>query len=290
MLRSFARRLLLAVTAVLLPTPALADPATELAAIEVKTGGRLGVALVNGQGALLLGHRTDERFALCSTFKLPLAAMVLDRFQRGGPSLHQPIVVQRSDLVPYAPFVEGLLGDSDAASTDIGEAAEAIVQISDNTAANLLLTIYGGPPGFTDWLRDQGDMVTRLDRIEPKLNENAPGDPRDTTNPAAIARTTQRLALGDRLAEPLRAQLLSWMEGSKTGAARIRAGLPAEWRVGDKTGTCGTAYNDVAVFFDGKGQGYTLAVYLDRPTVEDNAANAAIAEVARLAAQVVTQP
>lgn len=254
-------------------------PPDRLAAIERASGGRLGVALLDGEGSLLLSHRADERFAMCSTFKLLLGAM---HAQTAGA--RHPISLTRADILPNSPYSERVLRGGEMR---VGFAAEAAIAESDNTAANLLLRRMGGPEAFTRALRALGDEVTRLDRYEMALNENVRGDPRDTTSPAAMARTASRFVLGDRLHPGWRMQLRSWMTASRTGLSRIRAGLPPAWLAGDKTGTCGTAFNDVAFFRSAGGREYMLAVYLDRPTVAAPQAEAAIADVGRLAAALV---
>jgi beta-lactamase class A len=254
---------------------------TDLASIEARSGGRLGVAVVDSRGAQLAGYRADERFAMCSTFKLALAAMVLDRVESGRMALDTAIPVNDADMVSYSPYVEAQRARTPAEPVTIGGAAGAAVSLSDNTAANLLLDRLGGPQGFTGWLRGKGDSVTRLDRREPELNENAPGDPRDTTSPAAMAETTQRLVVGSGLPRTQQPTLFGWMKDTSTGLKRIRGGLPAGWVAGDKTGSCGTAFNDVAVFTAGNGQSYALAIYLDRPSVKGDEASAILADATR---------
>ncbi|MBN8846371.1 MAG: class A beta-lactamase [Sphingomonadales bacterium] len=252
--------------------------ATQVAAIEKKSGGRLGVAVTDNTGRLLFGHRADERFAMCSTFKLLLAGQVLRGAANGGPSLRTPLPLSNADLLPHSPYSEQSLG---AGELRLGFAAEYAVKVSDNAAANLILKRMGGPPTFTQRMREMGDAVTRLDRFEPDLNENVPGDPRDTTSPAAMAKSGAMLVFGDYLHPDYRKSLREWMVDSETGRARIRAGLPPIWLAGDKTGSCGTAYNDVAFVEEPGGGKYMIAVYLDRPSVKSDAANAAIADVAR---------
>ncbi len=247
-----------------------------LASIERQAGGRLGVALIDSRGRTLMSHRADERFAMCSTFKLPLAAM---HAQTAGARL--PMTVTRADILPNSPFSERMLAGGEMR---VGFAAEHVITVSDNTAANLLLRRMGGPQAFTRRLRQLGDSVTRLDRYEMELNENRRGDPRDTTSPAAMARTASRFVFGDLLHPAWRTQLRGWMVASRTGLRRIRAGLPAGWRAGDKTGSCGTAYNDVAFLVSPSGREYMLAVYLDRPTGPSARAEATLADVGRLAA------
>lgn len=258
-------------------TPA-ADLARQLAAIERASGGRLGVALIDAEGRTLFAHRADERFAMCSTFKLALAAMFVGGHDR------TPLRITRADLMGNSPYSGQMLAGGEIS---IEGAGEHIVTDSDNAAANLLLRRLGGPEEYTRRVRAWGDPVTRLDRYELGLNENAQGDPRDTTSPAAIAGTMRRLVLGDLLDAPARERFRGWLMGTRTGPRRIRAGLPAGWTMGHKTGTCGTAFNDVAFFRTPRGNEYVLAVYLDRPTVPGELAEAAMADVARLAARVV---
>jgi beta-lactamase class A len=249
------------------------------AEIEAESGGRLGIALVDAKGAVILGFNRDERFALCSTFKAPLAAAVLMGAEQGRFGIDGTLPIRKEDVLDHAPAVKANLRTGRMA---IGELARAAVQLSDNSAANLLLPLIGGPEGLTGFVRAHGDAVTRLDRIEPDLNENAEGDPRDTTSPEAIAVLMARLLLADMPSGPA-ATLRGWMEGTTTGTRRIRAGLPEGWSAGDKTGTCGNAWNDVAVLRSPEGQDYVLAIYLDRPNVTGEAAEAVIAEAASAA-------
>lgn len=263
------------------PGPAPApDPSARLAEIERASGGRLGVALLDAEGRTLMAHRADERFAMCSTFKLPLAGM---HAQSAGA--RDPMAVTRADLLGNSPFTERVLAGR--AEMRVALAAEASVTFSDNTAANLLLRRMGGPEEYTRRLRALGDNVTRLDRYELGLNENAQNDPRDTTSPNAMARTATRFVMGDVLQPAWRTQFRGWMIATVTGVHRIRAGLPHGWLVGNKTGTCGTAFNDVAFFRAPNGAEYMLAVYLDHPAVADARAEAALADVGRLAATLV---
>jgi beta-lactamase class A len=260
------------------------DPQPRLAQIERQSGGRLGVALIDSEGRSLMAHRSGERFAMCSTFKLLLGAM---HAQTAGA--RQPMNFTRADLLSNSPFSEEMLGRLDAGSMRVGFAAEAAITRSDNTAANLLLRRMGGPEAFTRRLRAMGDTVTRLDRYELGLNENVRTDPRDTTSPAAMALSASRFVFGDLLHPAWRAQLRGWMAASRTGQRRIRAGLPPGWQAGDKTGTCGTAFNDVAFLVSPGGREYMLAVYLDHPTVPAARAEAALADVGRLAARQITE-
>ncbi|MET0370962.1 MAG: SGM family class A beta-lactamase [Sphingobium sp.] len=253
--------------------------------IEAETGGRLGVALVDSKGALLLGFNRDERFAMCSTFKAPLAAAVLMGAEAGKFGLEGEIPFGKDDILDYAPTVKK---NRKRGRMSMAELAQAAVEVSDNSAANLLLPMVGGPPGLTAFFRAHGDSTTRLDRAEPELNENAEGDARDTTSPAAMAGLMARLLfshMGAQSADRLR----GWLNASSTGDNRIKAGLPEGWTSGSKTGSCGTAYNDVALVKAASGEEYILAIYLDRPTVNAKKAEAAIAQAAAAALDFVNK-
>jgi beta-lactamase class A len=263
-------------------TPPPNDP--RFAEIEQRIGGRVGVAAWNTGSGEWIGHRRNERFAMCSTFKWALAAGVLHSMQNGGPRLDEIVRYNAGDVMVYSPVTEQHVAEG---AMTIEQLCEAAVMVSDNTAANLLLEVLMGPEGFTHFLRANGDGVTRLDRTEPELNENAPGDPRDTTTPDAMARTLQRFLLTEEvLSAPSREKLLGWMIASPTGRERLRAGLPAEWRAGDKTGTgVRGATNDVAVIWPPGRAPIVVACYLsdsERPREELNAAHA---DVGRIVAQ-----
>jgi beta-lactamase class A len=255
--------------------------AAELKRLERDSGGRLGVALLDAAIGKTVGRRLDERFAMCSTFKLLVVAAVLGRVDAGKEDPTQRIRVSSSDLIAYSPVTKEHLGGD---GMTVAELCEAAVAHSDNAAANLLVARLGGPPQITAFARTLGDPVTRLDRVEPGLNEGHARDVRDTTTPGAMARNLQALALGKALSSASRDQLVAWLVGSKTGDTRIRAGVPAGWRVGDKTGTGnnGTA-NDIAVIWPPQRAPVIVTVYLTQAKVPVDMQNATIAAVARAA-------
>jgi beta-lactamase class A len=247
--------------------------------LEADSGGRLGVAVVDTAGGAPFGQRLDERFAMCSTFKLLLAGAVLARVDAGKEQLARRIRFGRGDLVPFSPVTKEMI-DGDGLS--VADLCHAAVTRSDNTAANLLLASLGGPSAITALARGLGDQVTRLDRIEPELNGGKRGDERDTTSPRAMAHCVQALTLGNALQAASRDQLVAWLRANATGDMRLRAGMPAGWRVGDKTGTGdnGTA-NDVAVIWPPNRAPVIVAVYLTE--AQEKKLNATIAAVGRAA-------
>ena len=259
------------------------DP--DIAGIEKETGGRIGVALIQSDGRVVLRHRADVRFAMCSTFKAPLASALFAAHDAGRVDRFAPVSVREDDLVPYAPFAEKRAQDGRA--TSLTELAQYAVLVSDNAAANIVLRAIGGPEAFTRFVRSKGDTVTRLDRNEPALNENAVGDLRDTTSPLAMAQLMRELLLSPGRNTAHARLLTDWMRDVTTGFKRIRAGLPAGWKVGDKTGTApppAAAYNDIAIIDPPDHSPCILTVYLDRPDVSAEQADIAIARIAAIAA------
>ena len=242
------RTLLGALGAAFVPVPALASahPAgvAMLAALERRAGGQLGVMVRDCATARGFGWRQDERFAHCSTFKLSLAAMVLAQIDAGRVHGDEVLAYSVLDVLPASPVTgeaarrtasdEALAGHE---GMSILALAQAAVERSDNTAANLLLARFGGPAALTAFWRATGDDVSRLDNTEPQLNRVAQGEVHDTTTPAAMAATLGRLLTGSVLSGASRALLWGWMKACTTGLGRLRAGLPAGWQAGDKTGT-----------------------------------------------------
>jgi len=253
-----------------------------VAEIESRLGGRIGVSAIDLSTERRISHRADERFAMCSTFKWALAALILREAENGRLHLGESIPISRADLVPYAPVIESRLSEDGAASMAVEDLCMAATGLSDNVAANLLLRLIGGPEGFTARLRGLGDQTTRLDRWETDLNENAPGDPRDTTTPNAMISLLQAFLIGDALADDSKERLAAWMIAATTGANRLRAGLPPEWIAGDKTGTSvNGAYNDVAFAVPTGRKPIFIACYVNAPDASAADANAAHADIAR---------
>ncbi|WP_397583710.1 class A beta-lactamase [Sphingorhabdus sp.] len=223
-----------------------------LAALEARVGGRLGACVLDTASGRMTGHRYGELFGMCSTFKLALAGAVLHLADKGRLNPSAELRYTEADMVPHAPVTGPNLAKG---AMRIIELAEATQKTSDNVAANLLIRHMGGPAAVTALLRSWGDDVTRLDRYETEMNNVPPGEERDTTTPRAFAQTMARLLTTDRILSPAsRALLIQWMVDTTTGGKRIRAGLPASWGSGDKTGSANSPNynnktNDVAIFW-----------------------------------------
>jgi beta-lactamase class A len=248
-------------------------------------GGRIGVAAIDtGSGRRLL-HDPDGRYPLASTFKLPLAAMVLAEVEAGRLRFDEELAFAPGDPLGNSPVVAANIARGRLALEPL---TAAIVQVSDNSAANAILRRIGGPDALTRFIRAAGDGVTRLDRSEMELGSNVPGDQRDTTTPAAMAGLVRTLVLGDRLSPASRARLVEWMTSSVPGRDRIRAGLPPSWRWGHKTGTAaGGALNDVGIAWPPGRAPIVIACYLTGGDAAAHARAAAHAAVGRLVAEML---
>jgi beta-lactamase class A len=277
------RRSLLASFAWLAASPVLAgeDP-SELASYERGSGGRVGLYAENLATGTKLAWRADERFVMCSTFKASLAACVLARVDRGEEQLTAMIPYGQADLLEYAPVARENLA---AGKMSVGDMCKAIVELSDNSCANLLLARIGGPAALTAFWRSLGDTTSRLDHNEPELNRSPPGDPRDTTTPAAMALNLRRLVTGEALSPASRVQLTDWMVNCKTGANRLRGGLPADWKIGDKTGYNGKdAAGDIAVAWPKPDTPIVITAYVQGGTPTPAQIAALFAQIGRMVA------
>jgi beta-lactamase class A len=256
------------------------------ARIEAARGGRLGVAVLDTGTGRQAGYRQDERFPILSTYKTLAAAAVLARADAGKDSMERRVRFTRDDLVTYSPVTEKHVGQG----MTLAALCEAAIVTSDNTAGNLLFDAVEGPAGLTAWLRTIGDPVTRLDRLETALNEALPGDPRDTTTPAAMVLDLQALALGSVLSSSSRERLVAWLRGCRTGDARLRARLPQGWTAGEKTGTGErNSSNDAGLLWPPNGAPPVLvAAYLTGGAADSAVRDAALADVGAAVAEALS--
>lgn len=253
--------------------------------LEQSLGARLGISVFDEETGRSWSYNADQRFPMCSTFKLLAVGAFLARVDRGEDSLQRRVIIERDDLVSYSPATETRVGGEGMTMAEICEAA---LTLSDNTAGNKILESIEGPQGLTRFVRSLGDEVTRLDRWETELNEALVGDPRDTTSPNAMVNTLRKLLLGNVLSKEGRQQLSTWMQANQTGDAKLRAGLPSAWVVGDKTGggDNGTMA-DVGVLWPENRKPIFVAVYMTETQASFDNRNEGIAEIARALSQTI---
>jgi beta-lactamase class A len=266
------------------PTVEPADP-TPLRDVEGRYGLRLGVYALNIETGQTLSYRDDEPFPILSVFKGYLVGALLHENSLSSGYFDKVITYTEADLVPNSPVASTRV----ATGMTIAELCEATVTKSDNTAANLLLRELGGPAALTAFARNIGDERTRLDRPEPDLNAAVPGDNRDTTTPAAIGEAYQSLVLGDVLPAPEKQQLTDWLLANRTGDERIRAAVPKNWRVADRTGSgnYGSA-NDVAITWTADGIPLVIAIMTTKEVKGADYESAPVAEAAKVVVESLT--
>ncbi len=254
----------------------------EVAEIVRRHGGRVGVSLTSGSGDENgnFNIQSEELFAMCSVFKWVLAAAILQAVDQGKLKVAQEISYTKADLLEYAPVTEMHVAKG---KMTIGDLCSAAVSVSDNTAANLLLPLIGGPAGLTAFVRALGDTVTRFDRNEPTLNDVTNKDERDTTTPAAMTQLLKTVFTGTVLKPASLSLLKDWMVATTTGKNRISAGVPAGYVVGHKTGTAHTHANDVAVIWPGADRPpMFLSIFTTGGTLDDAGRDKVIADLTRV--------
>jgi beta-lactamase class A len=264
-----------------------ADVRKELRELETSYQGRIGAfALDTGTGKTI-SYRAHERFPSRSTFKAILCGAILNKARTTDPGLmERTLRWTKEDVVSDSPIT----GDEENIKNGmtVERLCQAAITVSDNTAGNVLLKQIGGPRGLTRYYRSLGDPVGRLDRWEPALNDWKPGEKRDTILPALMARNLQKITLGGALVPHDRQRLNGWLRASTTGYQRIRAGLPKDWTVGDKTGGGAGAYapgSDIAVAWPPSGAPLIIAVYTNRNSADATMDNSVIATTASLLAR-----
>jgi beta-lactamase class A len=244
-------------------------------------GSRIGVAAFDLSTNRRIQYRSDERFIMCSTFKVLAAAAVLKRIDQNKEKLDRFVRYGEAQLLSYAPVTREHVKEG---GMTLEALCAAAVEQSDNTAANLVLEAIGGPEKWTEFARSLGDKFSRLDHNEPDLNIARPGKEDETTTPAVMCSDLQRLFTSDVLSVASRTKLEGWMQQGQTGLQMIRAGIAADWKVGDKTGRSGDgATNDIAVLRPPGGSPIFLAIYTVDPAEPQDARDQFVAEVAKTA-------
>lgn len=250
-----------------------------IAALEKRVGGRLGVAALDTGSRKRFDYRANERFLMCSTFKFLAVAAILKRVDENKDDLNRFVRYGQNDILQYAPVTKQHLAEG---GMKLGDLCAAAIEQSDNTAGNLLLQSIGGPAGLTAFARTLDDKMTRLDRTEPDLNIGTPGDERDTTTPAAMERDMSLLLTGKALSSASRERLDEWLSKNETGTGMIRAGVPKDWAIGDKTGRGSSNTNDIAIIRPPGKSPILLVIYSAGSSAPSEARDAVIAEVTRM--------
>lgn len=210
-------------------------------------------------------------FPMQSVFKLPVGIVVLKLVDEGKLSLNQTVTITREQFVPaWSPILKEITGDR--GQFTVQYLLQRAVGDSDNTAADALVRLVGGPEQVTDILGRMNLRDIRVDRLEQQLQPDTVGltnfrpelvdkqkyeeavqqipdavkkaameryltDPRDTATPEGMIDLLVKLQSRQLLSEDSTALLLKIMTDSPTGQQRLKAGLPPGWSIAHKTGT-----------------------------------------------------
>ncbi|MEU5107136.1 class A beta-lactamase [Streptomyces sp. NPDC021354] len=264
--------------------PSTKSHTSEFKDLEREFDARLGVYAIDTGSGREVAYNDGERFAYNSTFKALACGAVLQKHSLSA--MDKKITYSRSDLLPNSPITEKHV---DTGMT-LAELCDATIRYSDNAAANLIFEELGGPKALDAILEKMGDNATRMDRPEPYLSRWVPGETRDTTTPRAFAKDLRAYVLGDVLGKGERTQLTKWLRTNKTGDNLIRAGVPKDWVVGDKTGT-GSYYgarNDIAVVWPPDRAPIVMAILSHRGKKDAEPDDRLIAEAASVVADTLS--
>ncbi|MFI1852239.1 class A beta-lactamase [Streptomyces sp. NPDC020480] len=264
--------------------PSTKSHTSEFKDLEREFDARLGVYAIDTGSGREVAYNDGERFAYNSTFKALACGAVLQKHSLSA--MDKKITYSKSDLLPNSPITEKHV---DTGMT-LAELCDATIRYSDNAAANLIFEELGGPKALDAILEKMGDNATRMDRPEPYLSRWVPGETRDTTTPRAFAKDLRAYVLGDVLGKGERTQLTKWLRTNKTGDALIRAGVPKDWVVGDKTGT-GSYYgarNDIAVVWPPDRAPIVMAILSHRGKKDAEPDDRLIAEAASVVADTLS--
>jgi beta-lactamase class A len=257
----------------------------QLRDLEATAQGRFGVHILDTATNQEYGYRSDERFMMLSSFKLLASALVLHRVDAGNESLERRVSYIAKDLIPWSPVTEK---HTDGIGMTLAQLCEATITTSDNTAANLILSSYGGPAALTAFARQLGDNVSRMDRNEPTLNTPSDEGLMDTTSPRAMVAAMHKVLLGNILSVQSRSLLQQWLRSNTTGNNRLKAGLPTNWNIGDKTGTNKTDSNDIAIVYPANRPPLLVTAYLADSQARSQVKDATIATVGKLVREIAS--
>lgn len=250
---------------------------TALTELEGASGKQIGLAAIDTANNSRIEYHADQRFPMGCTSKVMGVAAILKKSMTDDQLLQEKIMYQQKDILAWAPITKNHVAEG----MTIEQLCAAAISYSDNTAMNLLAEQLGGPQGIDAFARSIGDQSFELNNGWPQEAMSNLFDGTDSSTPAALASSLQKVVLGNVLAPTQRQLLTTWLINNTTGNARIRAGVPKGWLVGDKTGT-GFYYgtiNDIAIIWPPKCAPIVLAVLTsstkkDAPQREDILASA----------------
>lgn len=263
--------------------------------------GKAGIAVMKTDGSWMVSYRGDEPMPQQSVSKLWVAISVMDAVDKGQLSLDDQVTLKKSDITLFHQPIAGLIGPNGYTTTIASLLTRAMTQ-SDNTANDFLMRRVGGPTAIRELISSKrlgairfgpgerhfqaataglswkpeysfaGAFNTARAALSPAARKAAMdryvSDPMDGATPAAIARSLARLKRGELLSPQSTRYLLNVMQSTETGRARLKAGVPAGWKLAHKTGTGQdlrnrtAGFNDVGIMIAPDGTSYAVAVMI----------------------------
>jgi len=245
---------------------------------ERQLAARIGVSVYDVADNKLWNYNGSIRFPLMSTFKTLACAKLLADVEKGLQYLDTSVVITTNSLIDWSPITKKHIGEK----FTLKQACTAAMIMSDNTAANIVLSGIKGPKALTQFMRSIGDKITRLDRIEPDLNKAIDGDKRDTTTPNAMVKSLNTLLFGDVLSQTSKVQLKQWMIDNKITGSLLRSVLPRGWSIADRSGAGGFGSRGItAVVWSDKRTPIIISIYLTQTDASFAQRNKAIADIGK---------
>jgi beta-lactamase class A len=244
--------------------------------------GRLGVyARTMAPGPPIVAYGASEHFPTASTIKVLIMAAAFAREEAEPGALHDRITFYRSELIGGSDFMADV---DDGHVFTVRELITPMIQVSDNTAANLLIG-YLGVAAINAMGRKAGMERTHLARRF--LDYAAIAHHNDNVStPADMGRLLYVVERGarERTRTILSAQhcrtMIAIMLG-QTDRDGIPAALPRGTSVANKTGEIDGTRDDVAVIEPFGDSPFVLAI-MTRDAYDYAAAYAAIHAVTRV--------
>jgi beta-lactamase class A len=260
--------------------------------------GRLGFAAVaNGR---CIGANAQEQFPMASTYKVPLAGLLLTMVDNQLLELQQMVAITERHVEETGPIAQSVVHPGVMLS--LANLVELMLVQSNNNATDRVFDLVGGPTAVMSWLnsleiagmsvdRHVNDLLNDFwgfpvgsasmkafhsrwinedDRARASYLPNPlfEDGPKDATTPVAMVKLLGKLFEGNVLSPSSRAFLRGAMERCETGNGRIRALLPPGTSVASKTGSVGGSVNDVAWITLPEGRGpLALAIFTKKSTL-----------------------
>jgi beta-lactamase class A len=292
----------------------------EIGRIGATAKGTVGVAAIHLETGRRVVFHADEFFPMASTVKVAVAAKILDMVDKGQIKLTSPILVERYEMAPEGPLED--IRWRPGLSFPVSDLLEPMITKSDNTSADVLFRVAGGPASVHAYLQALGlqeirpartirellrdvlsipapaspatSLADQFRRMPPRqaaerrakayrANPAYDADPRDQATPAAMLGLLCKIWLEEGISRSARSTLLPMMERSTTGPKRIRGRLPAGTVVADKTGTLAGSVNDVGYITLPEDRGHiAMVVFIKSSETPPGTRETVIADIARL--------